>query len=256
MPWAFQATAFIKLFSVLYTKAPLPSEYVRPTIQSMFFILGSTATPLPHIGSTGGPIRRSNSASRGIVDVDSCTSELEYESWQLISDLLSNGYSTTIAYEVRRNLLVTIGADRPHFSEMKKARGAARALRLALRQGSQHRLVLSGDGDLEDSSTYGTIVSSDLGIPQRFGRAIGMAASWDITHARDIIGKAVAAWVAEIADRPSAEAEAIVLECIGIAKDIIAECVAADRNVTDDEAHIVGDILCQAVECLHVQYGT
>lgn len=254
IPWAFQATAFIKLLSVLYTNGPLPSEYVHPTIQSMFFILGSTATPLPHIGSTGGPVCQSNPASGGTVDIDSCMSELEYESLQLISDLLSNGYSTTIVYEIKQNLIINVNTDKPNSGEMKKARGAARALRLALRQGSQHRLVLSGDGELEDSRTHAAIGPSDLGV--RFGHAVGVGPSWDLTHTRDITGKAVASWVAEVADRPSAEAEAIVLECIGVAKDIIAECAAADRNVTDDEAHIVGDILCEAVECLRMQYGT
>ena len=59
----------------------------------------------------------------------------------------------------------------------------------------------------------------------------------------------------EAADIPSAEAEAIVTECIGIAKDVIADCVAVDRTVTDDEAHIVGDILCEAVEILRLRYG-
>jgi len=84
-------------------------------------------------------------------------------------------------------------------------------------------------------------------------RAAGVGPSWVVTHARDIIHNATAAWVAEVVDKPNTEAEAVVLEFIGIAKDIIAECVIVDRTVTDDEAHIVGNILCEAAQCLRMR---
>lgn len=252
-PWAFQAASFVKLFSVLCTKGPPSSEYIHPAIQSLLFILGSAATPLPPIGTMDASIRRRNPSSIEIVDGESSISALEYESWHLISDLLSN-FGTTIAYEIRQNLVPAVDADTdsPHFNlnELKKSCGAARALRLILRQNSQHEL--SGNEDIEEFTVYPAVVASHSAIPQRFGRA-GVGSSWIVIHARDIIGKAVAFWVAEAADRPSAEAEAVVLECIGIADDTIAECVAADRTITDDEAHIVGDILCEAVECLRMQ---
>jgi hypothetical protein len=215
----------------------------------MLFILGSTAAPLPPIGTTDGPSRPLDTSSTAIVDGDGSAPELECGSWQLISDFLSNGYSTTVAHEIRQHLVVVVEA-RPLHHEMKKSCGAARALRLVLRQGSQHRLALSSIEGLEDPSAYAAIGSSDPGMPRR---AAGVGPSWVVTHARDIIHNAIAAWVAKVVDKPDTEAEAVVLEFIGIAKDIIAECVIVDRTVTNDEAHIVGNILCEAAQCLSIR---
>jgi hypothetical protein len=46
------------------------------------------------------------------------------------------------------------------------------------------------------------------------------------------------------------EAEAVVVECLGIADDIVKECMTLDRLVSDEEARIVGEILQESVECL------
>lgn len=252
LTWQFQAAAFIRLFSILSASLPLPSEYVRPAIQSLLFILGSVAHPLPPVGSSESPDPRPPRSFGELTDSDETSDALESSSWGLILDLLSGSYSATAVHEIRLNLLSpeTRGFSGPHGSDARKARGAARALRLALRQGSQHRLALSRNEDVEDFTVYPLITSSEMGWLRRFG---GIASS-AVDPTLGLFGQVIRAWLGVVVSTHNRGAEAAVIECIGVANDVLDECNAADRLVSDDEAHILGDILREAVQCFRVQY--
>lgn len=255
-PWKFQAVAFVHLISIFTINAPLPHEYVRPAIQSLLFILGSVASPLPRVGSADSSNLRISRPLSESADIEENIATLEYNAWQLILNLLSSSYSVTATHEIKQNLLapeVLLGAEEPHGNEARKSRGAARALRLALRQGSQHRLALSRNEDFDDASSYPLISSSELGWLQRFGSSSSAGPSWDPSQSQDVLGRAVRAWLLPAISIGNPGAEAVVTECIGIANDVIDECSAADRFVSDDEARIVGEILREAVECFHIR---
>lgn len=164
--WLFQAAVFVKLFATLSSKSPVPSEYVQPAIQSLLFILGSLATPLSAIGTdTNGDKHSTSVADPLFIDADPV--RLERDTWTLVSALLSGSYGTTTAHEIKLTILAPV-LERPlegvPIADMRRSRGAARALRLALRQGTQHRLALSRNEDIDDSSPYSPVFSSDSGL--------------------------------------------------------------------------------------------
>lgn len=252
--WHFQAAAFVRLFSILSITLPLPSKYIRPAIQCLLFILGSFASTLPPVSSSQPSSRPSPRSFGELSDSDETSNALANASWELILDLLSGSYSITVGHEIQQNLLsaeYSRNVDEPHDSEARKACGAARALRSALRQGSQHRLALSRNEDLEDSpAVYSLVISSEMGWLRHYGE-VGSSLDADQTHS--LFGRAIRRWLASAMSNK--EAEAVVIECIGVASDVIDECNASDRLVTDDEAHLVGDILREAVECFRGRYA-
>lgn len=250
--WLFQAAAFVRLFSILSSKAPIPSTYVQPAIQSLLFIVGSIATPLPAVGLSEPPdVHTRTDVDPAYIDADPAL--LERGAWDLISSLLSSGYGTTTAHEIKHNILAPVlskPVDGVSAIDARKSRGAARALRLALRQGTQHRLALSRNEDIDDLASYPPIFASELGTNRSYSNTAATSPFLAASQAQDVVGRGISLWLRVIASRPDADAEAVVLECIGIAKDIVDECAALDRQVSDDEAQIVGEILRQAVECM------
>lgn len=255
--WQFQAAAFIRLFAILSTHLPLPPEYVRPALESLLFILGSVARPLSPLGSTepSRPPPRQLTEVAELAESDETVEALESTSWQLIFNLISSGYNITSTHEVRNNLLMpeTLGPNEtPQYSEARKAHGAARALRLSLRLGAQQRLALAMHrGEEIDEGAhvaYPLVLSSDSGWLRRLsGGSTGGHLSKD-GKPLGIFGRAVQAWLGPAIMKADRGAESVMCECVGIAKDVIDECVLAERLVTDDEASIVGDILRESVQ--------
>ncbi|KAF8297791.1 hypothetical protein DL93DRAFT_2173730 [Clavulina sp. PMI_390] len=252
LPWRFQAAACIRLSLILSQNLPLPPEYVQPAVQSLLFVLGSVASPPPSIESVTVP-KRAPTSFDDLVESDETNDALEQSSWSLLLSLLSGTYSTNVAHEIRNNLLNPTAFSHPGGpieSEAVKARGAARALRLALRQGAAHRFAVSRNEDIEDSVGLPLVMAPQSG---RFS-PLGASQTSVSQSPPGVFGKAVAAWLVAAMSHSHGAAEAVLMECVGIASDIVDECNITDRVITDDEAHIVGDILRESIECFRMQH--
>ena len=222
------ASAYLNLLTSLSQHAPLPSKHIRPIIRTLLVLLAELASDLPkvtdHARKSRG--RPSGDTFDGETTLES-PSTLEDKSWLLISSLLSENFTSTTVYEIKKLLLhpdplpsQTLHSYQVRLSA-KYAHGAARVMRFALRKAATHRIAVSRLEDLEE--TY-----SPAGLPvfsqdteeimhALYGVGAGEGSFWDATRIRGIVGPAVRMWRGAIGGEP------VLMDFLGIVKDILDE---------------------------------
>lgn len=177
--------------------------------------------------------------------------KLDIRTWTLLSSLISGPYATSSARAVKSLLTPLPSKSTSPDLAVRYSKGAARTIRLALRNGAENRIAIARVSQLEDtSSPSGMPVYTDemADILQMAHSAIFM---WDVSKVRGILARGIKEWLVFRGEHEKERVyadENVLLEILNVVQDIVDEALGLDRPFSDEEGCIVGEVLAEGVK--------